>query len=166
MTNRIDFETKFQEIEELQALAESGDAFAQNSLGTKLATGYYTRKDELGAFYWYCQAIRQGYLSSKFNAGTMLIHGDGGMNIDVELGMNLIEDAACYRETNACAFISFCFQNGLFGKRKDLKLYEFWKMEATEQNRHIDYSEPVDLEKTHQIEIYKPELKLASIGSG
>ena len=78
---------KIAEIRELEVAAEEGHAMAQNFLAATLAQGYFVEKDEPGAFYWYCQAIKQGYVDSKYNAGTMLLHGDGGIPVDPILGM-------------------------------------------------------------------------------
>ena len=82
--------------------AEEGDPEAQNILGASLAAGDFVDKDILGGFYWYCQAIKKGYVHAKWNAGSMLIDGDEGLEKNVELGLRLIEEAAEGNENSAC----------------------------------------------------------------
>ena len=78
-------------VKEIVIAAEEGSADAQNELGARLWLGYFVDMDQLGAFYWYCQAIKQGYVEAKYNAGTMLLHGDGGIPKNPGLGISLID---------------------------------------------------------------------------
>lgn len=75
--HKPDVDERRREILRQLALAEQGEAAAQNALGAKLAQGYFVKKDLPGSLYWYAQAAKQGYTHAKFNAGTMLLAGEG-----------------------------------------------------------------------------------------
>ena len=99
---------KAEEIFFQQSLAEDGDPEAQNILGAKLASGNFVEKDEFGGLYWYCQALKKGYVNAKWNAGSMFLKGDGGVPKNTELAMMLIEEAAEEGDNGASHFLSEC----------------------------------------------------------
>ena len=74
---RPDINEKRQEFARQLLLAEQGEAADQNAIGAKLAQGYFVERDLKGALYWYAQAVKQGYTHAKWNAGTMLLSGEG-----------------------------------------------------------------------------------------
>ncbi|MBT3056559.1 MAG: sel1 repeat family protein [Candidatus Thiodiazotropha sp. (ex Codakia orbicularis)] len=148
---------KIDEILYQEKLAEEGDAEAQNIIAARLAKGYFVKKDEQGAFYWYCQAIKQGYVYAKWNAGIMLLHGDGGIPKNQELAMMLIEDAANAGDNDACKFLSLSYLNGKYGKDKDIDLSEQWNKKAQNVKEPQYYGEAIDLE-AYGVNIRKPEI--------
>jgi TPR repeat protein len=132
---------KRREAEHQLRLAEQGDAAAQNIIGAKLATGYFMKTDLAGALYWYAKAVKQGYTHAKFNAGTMLIAGEGVGAAHFELGMKLIEEAAECGDPSACQFLS------LAG--------------AARKPQHFsEYGSPHDLE-AHGISLSRPRIEWA-----
>ena len=141
-----------------EKLAEEGDAEAQNIIAARLAKGYFVKKDEQGAFFWYCQAAKQGYVSAKWNAGNMLLYGEAGLQKNQELAMTLIEDAANSGEADACLFLSLCYLSGKYGKDKSMDLSEQWKERAERWGESDYFGYPVDLE-AHGIEIKKPVIR-------
>jgi TPR repeat protein len=74
---RPDTDEKRRETTRQLVLAERGEAAEQNAIGAKLAQGYFVKTNLAGALYWYAQAVKQGYTHAKWNAGTMLIAGEG-----------------------------------------------------------------------------------------
>lgn len=144
-------------VECLVAAAEGGDPHAQHSLASKLATGSDVEMDERAAFFWYCQACLSGLAEAKFNAGVMLINGEGA-EVNVALGMHLIEDAAALGENNACMFISFCYARGGYGKAVDEKLAEYWRLKSLEQVDEV-FGAVVDVEKMLGVRLNKPLIK-------
>ncbi|TGO02074.1 hypothetical protein PN36_31025 [Candidatus Thiomargarita nelsonii] len=149
---------KQEEIFYQEKLAEKGDAEAQNIVAARLAKGYFVEKNEQGAFYWYCQAVKQGYIYAKWNAGIMLLNGEGGLQKNYKLAMMLIEDAANSGESDACNFLSFCYLNEKYGKEKNMDLSEQWKKISKCWEKPKYFGDPVDLE-TYGIEIRKPVIR-------
>ncbi|MCU7850553.1 MAG: sel1 repeat family protein [Candidatus Thiodiazotropha sp. (ex Lucinoma kastoroae)] len=152
---------KNDEIIYQEQLAEDGDAEAQNIIAARLAKGYFVEKDEQGAFYWYCQAIKQGYVYAKWNAGSMLLHGDGGIPKNEELAMMLIEDAANSGVNDACIFLSFCYLNGKHGKGMDIDLSKQWNKEAKKVTEPQYFGRSIDL-VLYGVKTQKPVMKFTS----
>lgn len=59
--------------EALKAKAASGDAMAQNRLGTE----YRLQNEFSEALAWYGRSARQGYATAEFNIGTIYYNGNG-----------------------------------------------------------------------------------------
>ena len=146
------------EFNEMVKLAEKGDAFCQNMLGARLATGYYLEKDQGGAFYWYCQAIKQGYTHAKWNGGSMILEGEI-KGISSYIGMRLIEEAAKYFDNSACLFLSDCYRYGQHGKENSIKQADDWEKKAGQVNKLVEFSQPIDLVAEYSIIINKPILR-------
>ena len=144
------------QFEELVKQAEEGDAEAQNILGATLVTGDFVQQDVLGGLYWYCQAIKKGYAHAKWNAGTMFIAGDKGIQKNEELGMRLIQEAADVNENSACLFLSQCYQNGYYGKEINKEFALFWEHKAWDYENKKEYDRPIDIEKEYDLKIKKP----------
>jgi uncharacterized protein len=155
---RPDTDAKRQEITNQLLLAEQGEAAAQNIIGAKLAQGYFVKRDLAGALYWYAQAVQQGYTYAKWNAGTMLIAGEGVEGRRVELGLELIEQAADCGDESACDFLAQCYANGGFGKERDPVMSAKWSERAREHTRFVEYGPPFDL-YAHGITLPKPKVE-------
>jgi TPR repeat protein len=63
-------------IAQLQKLAESGDAAAQNELGIHYRLGDDVEKDPAKAVLWFLKAAKQGYAKAYFNLGAAYYNGD------------------------------------------------------------------------------------------
>ena len=83
-------ELKKREILELLESAEHGDCYAQNSIGAKLAVGYFVDQDSLGAAFWYCRACEQGLVDAKWNLGSMLIDGEYELPANKKIAIDYI----------------------------------------------------------------------------
>lgn len=125
------------------ALAEQGDAAAQNSIGAMLAQGYFMQRDLAGALYWYAQAAKQGYTHAKFNAGTMLIAGEGVTAAHTSLGISLVRQAAEAGDPSACNFLSQCYAEGSFGVARDINMSKHWGVQSN--RTFVEYGERVDI---------------------
>ena len=110
------------ELGDLLLKATEGDAAAQNQLAARLATGSGVRRDLKASLYWYFEAIRQGYVQAKWNAGTMLVNKEVELENGPALGMALIEEAAAANDNSACLFLASCYENGIYGKKVDKAL--------------------------------------------
>lgn len=142
--NTPDTDEKRRDIVRQLTLAEQGEAAAQNSVGAKLAQGYFVSRNLAGALYWYAQAVKQGYTPAKFNAGTMLIMGEGVAAIDAVLGMSLVRQAAEAGDPSARNFLSQCYAQGSFGVARNLDMSKHWGVWSDAPI--VEYGEPVDLE--------------------
>lgn len=157
-TRRPDIDEKRREIIHQLTLAEQGEAAVQNAIGAKLAQGYFVKQDLMGALYWYAQAVKQGYTHAKWNAGTMLIEGEGVASAYVNLGMELIEQAATCGDVSACNFLSQCYAQGVLGKERDLSMSKKWSLAARDHEHFVEYGQPVDLED-RGIVLPKPQIE-------
>jgi len=72
--NRGDYAQAFQE---LQPLADQGDAFAQAILGVMYEHGTGVPEDDAEAVRWYRLAADQGYAFAQYNLGSMYANGNG-----------------------------------------------------------------------------------------
>ena len=62
-------------LDQVQRLAEQGNAAAQNRLGWMYDYGKGVAKDEKQAFAWYQKAADQGYAPAQFNLGVEYENG-------------------------------------------------------------------------------------------
>lgn len=65
------------ELKALRLAAESGDAHAQNELGSRHEYGRGVNRDVSQAFTWYMKAASQGFAESQNNLGRLLERGQG-----------------------------------------------------------------------------------------
>ena len=72
------------ELAQLRALAEQGNAVAQNNLGVRYDNGRGVPEDDAEAVRWYRLAADQEYAIAQFNLGLMYRHGEGVPEDDVE----------------------------------------------------------------------------------
>jgi len=123
------------QLQELLLKAAEGDAAAQNQLGARLATGSGIRLDLRASLYWYFEAIRQGYVQAKWNAGTMLLNKEVELDDGPALGMTLIEEAAAAYDNSACLFLAKCYEDGTYGKKVDIDLARHWMDRARDYKK-------------------------------
>jgi TPR repeat protein len=155
---RPDVDEKRREIVEQLTLAEEGDAATQNALAAKLAQGYFVKRNLVAALYWYGQAVKQGYTHAKWNAGTMLIEGEGVSSKHVNLGMVLIEQAASSGDASACNFLAQCYERGAYGMPQDPSVSEKWRQSAQDDSHFVEYGAPFDIE-AHGVALTKSPLE-------
>ena len=123
------------DLKELLLKATEGDASAQNQLAARLATGSGVRKDLRASLYWYFEAVRQGYVQAKWNAGTMLVNTEVQLENGPALGMRLIEEAAGANDNSACLFLATCYEKGSYGKKVDADLAKHWRKQARDYKK-------------------------------
>src|ERR1700675_1521735 len=127
------------DLQDLLGRAEEGDPIAQNLLAARLATGNGVVQDNLGSLYWYSEAIKGGYVHAKWNAGSMLIEDQPGLEAFRGLGMKLIEEAADANENSACLFLAQCYRNGTFGKSVDDERASYWEERAWDHKKMKEF---------------------------
>jgi TPR repeat protein len=129
------------EIAELTSLAESGDCVAQNQLAAKLAQAG-GEENLRAALYWYLAAVEDGYVDSMWNAGTMLLKGEGGTR-DKKFALHLIRVAAEHGNNSACLFLSHCYETGADSFEKDTALSKKWREAAWDVENEQDFAPPI-----------------------
>jgi len=72
------------DFKSLKALAEKGDARAQNQLGYMYDNGRGVQKDDREAVAWFRKAALQGHASAQINLGLMYAEGEGVPQDDKE----------------------------------------------------------------------------------
>jgi TPR repeat protein len=72
------------DLQETRALAEQGDAVAQNNLGLMYANGEGVPQDYVEAVRLYRLAVEQGDATAQYNLGSMYDNGTGVAEDDVE----------------------------------------------------------------------------------
>lgn len=149
--------TSMADFSEWVAQAEAGSAEAQSILGAILATGEGIMKDPQGALYWYYQAVKQGYVHAKWNAGSMLIDGDDGIEAMPDLGMRLIREAADANENSACLFLANCYRAGGYGLEVDERLAKQWEDRAWACEELKLFDRPLDVIKEYELNLQKPK---------
>ena len=132
------------DIRELLREAESGDSVSQTHLAAILAKSG-NQKDVSGALYWYLEAVGSGFVDAMWNAGTMLINGEGGIS-DRDFGLYLIKIAAENRNTSACLFLANCYENGFEGLERNLDLANQWNKNAGDIDNQKDFAELIDVD--------------------
>lgn len=126
---------------ELIVLAYGGDPYAQNRLGAKLAQ-LGGDKNLSAALYWFLLAVESGFVESIWNAATMLINGEGGIQ-NQEFGLVLVETAANAGQNSACLFLADCFKDGVYGYERNEVLSKNWIESAWDIDNEIEFVDPV-----------------------
>lgn len=148
----------FEELQRLIKSAELGDAEAQNILGARLITGEGVKQDTLGGLYWYAQAIKQGYVHAKWNAGSMFVDGEEGVEKDLSLGMRLIEEAAEANENSACLFLAHAYRVGSYSKNIDENQADRWDKQAWDRQHFKPFDRPLDIASEYNVQLKKPAI--------
>lgn len=133
------------EYRELVDAAREGSARAQNFLGAYLASGSKDADAQTEAMYWYAQAICRGSTDAKWNAGTMLLFGEGVDRPYIDLGIRLIRSAAAAGNATACSFLAHAHRKGNWGLGVDLGAAENYESIAINAINTDEISEKIDL---------------------
>ena len=155
-----DSEIDGDDLREVLDHANAGDPVAQNLLGARLVTGDCVEQDIPGGLYWYCEAIKSGYVHAKWNAGSMLVDGEDGVAKNRTLGMRLIEEAADANNNSACLFVAQCYRNGTYGKHVDDKQATYWEKRAWDPENVREFDKPSDVFTEYSFELAPPVVRL------
>lgn len=131
------------ELKHLTALANQENAEAQNSLGVYYATT--TRNNKL-ALKWYLKSACAGHAEALWNAGSMLVDGEDGIEKDTALGLLLVRLSADAFQTSACLYLSMCYEQGKFGFPMNDELAEFWGRMAYSPEKFMGRTQSIELD--------------------
>lgn len=117
---------------DIKLLAESGDSFAQGTIGRMYDYGYGVAQDKSVAVKWMMEAAYQGYPDAQNYFGWMYETGNG-IDKDIVKALEWYRKAA--EQGLACAQnnLGIMYEKGN-GVDKDYGLAEEWYLKATEQD--------------------------------
>ena len=115
----------------IRALAEQGNALAQNSLGGKYATGQGVSQDYQEAVMWYRRAAEQGLAVAQFNLGNRYAKGQG-VSQDYQEAAKWYRLAAEQGEASAQSTLGMMYGTGK-GVPQDYLLAHMWVNMAAAQ---------------------------------
>lgn len=118
-------------ISKIEALAESGDPFAQNTLGFMYNTGKGAPKDKDKALQWFKKAAFQGFAQSQYALGKILEESENGTQD--ELVLKWIDKAALQGLVSAQYDLGRKYQTGT-GIPENQEKTEFWYKKAATSN--------------------------------
>jgi hypothetical protein len=118
--------TSPQDLEAIFAMADQGDAGAQNYLGFLYATGQTVTKDEKTAFGWFQKAADQGHPEALGNLAMMY---ENGLGVEKSLPMALVlhRQAAMAGYAISMKRLAGLYETGVMGEERDPIKAEMWK---------------------------------------
>ncbi len=122
-----------EEIRELRRKADSGDAIAQNILGTRYSDGNGVKQDYEKALYWYRKSAEQGNAWAQYHIGLAYDYGNG-VSVDYKIAAEWKEKAANAGNADAQRAIGYCYENGK-GVQKDVIKAVYWYKKGAEQGQ-------------------------------
>ncbi len=126
--NRGDYASAFREF---RALAEQGDAKAQNNLGFMYANGKGVSEDDRLAIFWYHKAAEQGNAGSQFNLGVMYDEGKG-VSEDDRLAAFWHRKAAEQGNAGSQFYLGVMYNNGEGVPEDDVRAYAWVDLAAAQ----------------------------------
>lgn len=122
---------EWDELSHLRALAEQGDAAAQDKLGNRYFETKGVPKDLDQALHWYRQAAEQGYAKAEFNLGQMYHHGEGVPKDDAE-ALRWLRKSADQGDMSAETALGYMYFYGEGVPQDDTQAFA-WYRKAAEQ---------------------------------
>ena len=113
------------------ALAEQGNAEAQNRIGVYYYTGRNVENDFVKAVEWFQKAAEQGSANAQKNLGNCYRNGQG-VDRDDTLAASFYQKAAEQGMAEAQVLLGNCYYNGQ-GVGQDVTAAAFWYQKAAEQ---------------------------------
>ena len=142
------------DLQETRALAEQGNAVAQNNLGYAYDNGFGVPEDDAEAVRWYRLAADQEYAIAQFNLGAMYDNGTGVAEDYVE-AVRLFRLAADQGNANAQSGLGIMYANGN-GVPEDLVLAYMWLNLAASRYSSEDRNRAVN-DRDRAYEILTPD---------
>ena len=119
------------ELADLRAKADKGDAVAQFELARKFASGQNVPKDDQAALQLFLKAAKQGHTKAEVSLGSIYAHGFG-VPVDWAASIQWYRRAAAKGDTTALHNLGLDYTHG-HGVEKDAKLAARWLRLAAEQ---------------------------------
>lgn len=114
-----------QGVDGIVLLANSGDAVAQNNLGTIYECGHIFKRNDSLAFHWRQKAAKQGWAIAQMDLAIMYQYGHG-VEIDDIKGTEWLEKSAKQNCTEAQLYLGGRYAFGINGVKQNNSLAMFW----------------------------------------
>ena len=121
------------EIPALKALAEKGDANAQNELGVRYYSGQGVKKNFNEALKWFTKAAAQEHPKAQYNLGVLCEKGEGVIENDKE-AMKWFTKAAAQGFAKAQADLGSMYFIGKGVQQNNFVAYAWWNIAAFNGN--------------------------------
>jgi uncharacterized protein len=113
------------------------DPDALNNLGSMHYRGEGLPKDLGRAFQYFEKAAVGGCATAMNNLARMYLDGEGGLDIDIEKGIGLLQEGAEAFDVNAALKLKSIYYQGSYNQPKDMFKYVRWLWQCA-YNRHGD----------------------------
>lgn len=147
-------------IHHIEVLAESGNVEAQAILAARLAKGEGVLKDDRGEVYWYAQAAKLGHVHAKWNLALMILNGEGGIEANGRLAIELVEEAASEGDMDARNFLSWAHKYGELGLERNIALSKKWMNKNNWVDEQDIYGKPCSIKKYLGSATVKPKIEI------
>jgi TPR repeat protein len=143
------------EFDEMKALADKGDAYAQNNLGVIYDNGRGVPENDAEAVKWFRKAAAQGAVDAQYNLGVMYDNGRGVPENDAE-AVKWFRKAAAQGRADAQYNLGFMYATGEGVPENNIRAYVWWSMAKTQG----------DTGAATNIDILKPQMTPQQIADG
>ena len=117
------------DFKSLKALAEKGDARAQNNLGVRYEKGQGVEQDFKEAFKWYQKSADQGQATAQFNLGMSYASGQG-VEKDSKEAVKWFQKAADQGNARAQYVLGFMYAEGRVLMEDNVTAYAWYNIAA------------------------------------
>ena len=119
------------EFDEMKALADKGDAYAQNNLGFMYDNGRGVPENDAEAVKWFKKAAAQGRADAQYNLGVMYDNGSGVPENDAE-AVKWYRKAADQGLAAAQSNLGYMYYSGDGVPENNIRAYLWWSMAKTQ----------------------------------
>lgn len=125
-------------INELEKLANQGDAKAQFTLGLMYDSGNGISKDDEKAVEWYSKAVEQGYYYAQHNLGIKYYYGTG-IDKDYQKAFELLSKAAEQGNDVSQFAVGLMYYEGNGTEKDYKKAFEMFSKSSEQANTDAQY---------------------------
>ena len=143
------------EFDEMKALADQGDAYAQNNLGVMYDNGRGVPENDAEAVKWFRKAAAQGDAYAQYNLGVMYLAGRGVPENDAE-AFKWYRKAADQGDAEAQFNVGNGYATGRGVPQNNIRAYVWWSMAKTQG----------DADAATNIDKLKPKMTPQQIADG
>ena len=140
------------DIPSLTALAEKGDANAQNELGVRHYSGQGVKKNFNEALKWFTKAAAQEHPKAQYNLGVLCEKGEGVIENDKE-AVKWFTKAAAQGFAKAQADLGSMYFIGKGVKQNNFIAYAWWNIAAFNGNEKAKKAKALVTKKMTPAEI-------------
>ena len=144
------------DIPSLRALAEKGDANAQNELGLRYYSGQGVKKNFNEALKWFTKAAAQEHFKAQYNLGILCEKGEGVIENDKE-AVKWFTKAAAQGFSKAQADLGSMYFIGKGVRQNNFIAYAWWNIAAFNGNEKANKAKALVTKKMTRAGIAKAQ---------